>query len=49
MAQAEWLATTGFGAVLIKPIKRFDLLEALDLAPQHQPHQLDDENRAPQA
>jgi CheY-like chemotaxis protein len=49
MAQAEWLATTGFGAVLIKPIKRFDLLEALDLAPPHQPHQLDDETRAPQA
>ena len=48
MAQAEWLATSGFGAVLIKPIKRFDLLEPLDLVPSHQPRQLDGETRSSQ-
>ena len=46
LTQAEWLASTGFGAVLIKPIKRFDLLEALDLAPPLQPV---DELRSSQA
>jgi CheY-like chemotaxis protein len=35
MTQAAWLATAGFDSVLVKPIKRFDLLDALDLtAPQ---------------
>lgn len=35
MTQAAWLASAGFDAVLIKPIKRFDLVNALDLtAPQ---------------
>ena len=46
MAKAEGLANIGFGAVLIKPIKRFDLLEALDLAPPLQPV---DELRSSQA
>jgi len=49
MAKAEGLANIGFGAVLIKPIKRFDLLEALDLVPLHQPHLLDGETRPSQA
>ena len=35
VTQADWLACAGFDAVLIKPIKRFDLLDALGLtAPQ---------------
>jgi CheY-like chemotaxis protein len=49
MAQADWLASAGFDALLIKPIKRFDLLEVLDLAPPHQPHQSHDETRSSQA
>ena len=49
MTQAEWLASAGFDALLIKPIKRFDLLEALDLVPLHQPHLLDGETRPSQA
>jgi CheY-like chemotaxis protein len=46
MAQAEGLANTGFGAVLIKPIKRFDLLAALDLTP---PHPVDNQMQSSQA
>ena len=31
MTQAAWLTAAGFDAVLVKPIKRFDLLDALGL------------------
>ena len=45
MTQAAWLASAGFDAVLIKPIKRFDLLSALDLT---LPTDSDNETRSAQ-
>ncbi len=49
MTQADWFVTSGFGAVLIKPIKRFDLLEALDLSPTDQSYQSNIEARSSEA